>query len=932
MPQHPRTARALAVAATTVALALTAPTALAAPAPTLSADADPVPALVAGQDTATPQLVTGLDEPAPGDPVQAARAHLAAHPERYRIDTGELTELASTPGPDGRRTVRFEQRHGGIPVLGGQYLVHLTGQGAGQKVESAGGRYFTGLTAPTTPAVPAEALRRTAIDSLADPRQRTGATAEDLGAVVLPGGPGRLTEHYTVRPADGGAAREVYVDATAGTVALTHDARAPRPANGQGNSPVNGRASGQANSPANGPANSPANGPTFDRKAAQAPADGLQPAAGTAPDAHGRATALHVAKRPDGTYQLTDLTRPAAITTYDAAGRDAGDFDGTVPGDAVPASSPTPDFPAATGDDGATDAHVNAGIVYDFYRDRLGRDGLDGQGGPIVSVVNVSDHGGPFANAFWDGRKMVYGALPGRYPFSAALDVSGHEMTHAVIDHTANLVYFGQSGAMNEALADYFGNAIEVTARGVSMDDPTAPLLGESLCRTGTPQECADRRLDDHRTTVKDFLGTLDVDAGGVHLNSTIFGGALWDVRRALDPLTADRVVYHALADYLTPTDDFLAGRNAVLAAGRAQGLDARQLRAVAAAFDAHGIRAGWQQRLGTDARTLLTDIPNSMSSPVAANGHWVILTNGPDGNGLYTGTVDGRGKPVRLSPQDGRFHSWAATDGTTAVWEAQGGSGGPGKEVLTAPLSGAGPVRSLLRTTDNLDGLQVSGPDIAYALTDTAGRTHPYLIHDGAPAVELPLPAGHGLSGLTLRDGLLGWTETWQDGGQQVNAPTVYSVAAGKVTAQYTAHAPAGSGPSRTSSTLLAGGRLVWLDTPADPAGRSTIRSGAVDGSGIVDVLPASSPQAPRFATLTASDQAVSYQLTSAKPAGGWTNAAMPKLWQVPLAGGEPRRISCDRGGQYAVAADRGTRVVWLDATAGRADLVTRERPAGGC
>ncbi|MBD0691769.1 M4 family metallopeptidase [Streptomyces sp. CBMA123] len=927
----------MALAAATVALALTAPPALAAPAP--GPDTDPVPALVAGQDTATPQLVTGLDEPAPGDPVQAARAHLAAHPERYRIDTGELTELASTPGPDGRRTVRFEQRHGGIPVLGGQYLVHLAGQGVGQKVESAGGRYFTGLTAPTTPAVPAEVLRRTAIDSLTDPQQRTGATAEDLGAVVLPGGPGRLTEHYTVRPGAGGTAREVYVDATAGTVALAHDTRAPSPAAG----PAPGQAPAaqapktqapKAQAQTQTQTQAQAQAPEDRTPGTQAPADGLQPATGTAPDAHGRATAVHIAKRPDGGYQLTDLTRPGALTTYDAGGRDEGDFDGTVPADAAPASSPTPDFPAATGDDGATDAHVNAGIVDDFYRDRLGRNGLDGQGGPIVSVVNVSDHGKPFPNAFWDGRKMVYGSLgDAYYPFSAALDVSGHEMTHAVIDHTANLVYFGQSGAMNEAIADYFGNAIEVTARGLAMDDPTAPLLGESLCRTGTPQACAQRRLDDHRTTVDDYLGTLDVDQGGVHLNSTIFGGALWDVRRGIDPLTADRVVYHALADYLTPTDDFLAGRNAVLAAGRDQGLDTRQLRAIAAAFDAHGIRAGWQHRLGTDARTLLTDIPNSMSSPVAANGHWVILANGPDGNGLYTGTVDGRGKPVRLSPQDGRFHSWAATDGTTAVWEAQGGPQGPGREILTAPLSGAGPVRSLLRTTQSLDGLQVSGPDIAYVLDDPqAHRTRAYLVHDGAPAVELPLPEGHGLSGLTLRDGLLGWTETWQDGGQQVDAPTVYSVAAGKVTAQYTAHAPAGSGPSRPSSTLLAGGRLVWLDTPADPAGRSTIRSGAVDGSGIIDVLPADSPQAPRFATLTASDQAVSYQLTSQPPAGGWTNAALPKLWQVPLAGGEPQRISCDRGGQYAVAADRGTRVVWLDATAGRADLVTRERPAGGC
>jgi bacillolysin len=900
----------LAVAAATVALVLTAPPALAGPAaaqPAPAAVADPVPALVAGKDTATPQLVTGLGESAPGEPAQAARAHLAAHPGRYRIDTAELTELASTPGPGGRRTVRFEQRHGGIPVLGGQYLVHLAGQGAGQKVESAGGRYFTGLTAPTTPAVPAETLRRTALTALTDPQEQADATAEDLGAVILPGGPGRLAEHYTVRPKAGGTAREVYVDATAGTLALAYDARAPRAAAAPASDPATGAGAGA----------------------------GLQPATGTAPDAHGNTTTLNTAKRPDGTYQLTDLTRPAVITTYDAAGRDQGDFDRTIPADAAPVSSPTPDFPAATGDDGATDAHVNAGIVYDFYRDRLDRNGLDGQGGPIVSVVNVTDHGRPFPNAFWDGHQMVYGSGPGFYPFSAALDVAGHEMTHAVIQHTADLVGFGQSGAMNEGMADYFGNAIEVTARGIPMDDPTAPLLGESLCRTGTPQACAQRRLDDHRTTVDDYLGALgDVDSGGEHLNSTIFSGALWDIRRTIDPLTADRVVYHALADYLTPTDDFLAGRDAVLAAGLDQGLNGRQLHALAAAFDAHGIRPGWQHRLGMDSHTLLPGIPSGMATPVAANGHWVVLANGPDGTGLYTGTTDGHGEPVRLSPEDGRFHSWAATDGTTAVWEAQGGSQGPGQEVLTAPLSGQGPVRSLFKsTTQSASGLQVSGADIAFVVTDHAtGRTRAQLVHDGGAAVEIPLPEGHGLADLTLRDGLLGWTETWQEGGRRVSAPTVYSIAAGKVTAQYTAHAPAGSGPSTASSTRLAGGRLLWLDTPAQATARSTIRSGAVDGSGVVDLLSADSPNAPRYTTLTASDQAVTYQLTSERPAGGWTNAALPKLWQVPLAGGAPQRLSCDRGGQYSPAADQGTRVVWLDATPGRADLVVRERPAGHC
>ncbi|MFF7994699.1 M4 family metallopeptidase [Kitasatospora xanthocidica] len=910
MPRLPRTTGTFALgAAAVVTLALAVPPALALPAAgTPAPDPDPVPALVTGTDTAAPQLVTGLSEPAPGDPAPAALAHLAAHPDRYRIDTGELVELGTTQGPDGRRTVRFEQRHGGIPVLGGQYLVHLTGQDAGQKVQSAGGRYFTGLTAPTTPAVPAATLRQAALAELPDPRSRDSAAAEDLGAVILPGGGGRLTEHYTVRDPAAGTAREVYVDATTGTVALAHDARAPRPATA--------------------PATSPATGP----------ADGLQPATGTAPDAHGRTAAVHIAKRADGTYQFTDLTRPAPITTYDADGRDAGDFDRVpVPADAVPASSPTPDFPAATGEHGATDAHVNAGIVYDFYRDRLGREGLDGKGGAVVSVVNASDGGKPYPNAFWDGSKMVYGSGgPDYYPFSVALDVAGHEMTHGVVAHTAKLLYLGQSGAMDEAIADYFGNAIEATARGLSMDDPAAALLGESLCRTRAPQACAQRNLADRRTTTADYLGTrYSIDAGGVHLNSPIFAGALWDIRRTLDPLTADRVVYHALTDYLTPLDDFLAGRDAVLSAGRDLGLTKRQLRSVAAAFDAHGITPGWQKRLGTDSRTLLQNVSNGMATPAVARGHWLILGDGPAGTGLYTGTVDGHGTPVRLSPEDGRIHSWATTDGTNAVWAAMGGPRGAGQDVLTAPLSGAGPVRSVFRSTSTaqqLGNARISGTDIAFTVSEN-GRTRPYLSHDGGTPLALPLPEGHDVSELALKDGLLAWNETWRDGDSPlVTVPTLYSVAAGKVTARYAEHAPAGTGPSSAVSLTLAGGRLLWLDFPADHTRRATIRSAAPDGSGIADLLSGDSPNAPRSTVLTASDQAVTYQVDGDKPAGGWTNAALPKLWQVPLTGGTPQRLSCDRGGQYEAAADQGTRVIWLDATAGRTDLVVRDRPAGIC
>jgi len=46
-------------------------------------------------------------------------------------------------------------------------------------------------------------------------------------------------------------------------------------------------------------------------------------------------------------------------------------------------------------------------------------------------------------------------------PLAGALDVGGHEMSHGVIQNTANLEYRNQSGAINESFADIFGVMID---------------------------------------------------------------------------------------------------------------------------------------------------------------------------------------------------------------------------------------------------------------------------------------------------------------------------------------------------------------------------------------------------------------------------------------------------------------------------------------
>ncbi|MFF7459698.1 M4 family metallopeptidase [Kitasatospora sp. NPDC008115] len=914
-----------------LALTLTLPTvpALAAP-PGPAAEADPLPALVAGNGTAAPQLVTGLSDAAPGTPAEAALAHLAAHPDRYHVDTAQLRVLAVEHSADGRTTVRFQQYHGGLPVRGGQYLVHLLGEGADRRVEAVGGKYFTGLTAPTAPALPAEALRTAALDSLPSPQARSAATVDDLGPTVLPGGTGRLAQHFVVRFTDPSTgkptARETYVDATSGTVALAYATPAPSTAGADG--PAAARTA--ATTP-------PAN-----------PAPAGEPAVGTATDLRGRTVPVNIARMPDGSYRLVDLTRGSGLSTYDAAGQSYFQFQGNLPEGSVPVSSAGPDFPASAGAGGAVDAHRNAAAVYDFYRDRFGRDGIDGTGGPVTSVVNTSDAGEPWPGAMWSG-KMLYGNGDAEHlPFSADLDVTGHEMTHGVIHSTANLDTGGQPGAMNEGLADYMGAAVDATANGIPMTDPRAALIGGSLCHSGTPQECARRRLDGHRTTADHFVGAdPTLDAGGVHVNSMIFSGALWDIRRTLDPLTADRLVYRTITSYLTPLDDFVDGRHAVLAAARSLGLDRAALRTVAAAFDAHGIKAGWQDRIRTDSQTLLRGTAG-VDRPAVGGGRWVmnVSEDADDWGPLFTGSTTSSDTPVRLSPQDGRQHTNPATDGHTAAWrttehKVSGDDIQTVRTVMTRSLSG-GPARTVFTSTNGIGDVRVSGGDIAF-LADRPGSNVPgvWLSHDGAPAAELPLPEGHARDGLTLKNGRVGWIETWIDGDNSVQAPTIHSIATGQTT-QYpmtragTHGTPPGipGVPKRPKRFMgdphFVGDRLVWAEQA--PNGGIGIRSGAADGSGVTDLVPSDAPLAPLTKEITVSDQAVTFEREHDRPASSLSNADLSKLYQVPVTGGTPVRVSCNRGRQSLAAADTGTRVVWIDGTRGRVDLMVRDRPARSC
>ena len=244
-----------------------------------------------------------------------------------------------------------------------------------------------------------------------------------------------------------------------------------------------------------------------------------------------------------GTYVGSDRLRPPVIETYDMRGN-LTRLINVLNGFVGPAAS---DFASDTDNDwtdGANvDAHVYAGYTYDYYFKRFGRRGLDNANIRIRSFthpVNRDDatRVSPgvlfsyFVNAFYAGNGIVvYGeGLPPnlsiggqRWNYLAgSLDVVAHELTHGVTDYSSDLIYAGESGALNEAFSDVMANSVVFFYQQAgSGAGPADYIIGNDVVTPGgirsmqNPLAFGDP--DNYRVR---YTGTDD--NGGVHINSGI--------------------------------------------------------------------------------------------------------------------------------------------------------------------------------------------------------------------------------------------------------------------------------------------------------------------------------------------------------------------------------------------------------------------------
>ncbi len=270
-----------------------------------------------------------------------------------------------------------------------------------------------------------------------------------------------------------------------------------------------------------------------------------------------------------------------AIWTLDAGNTPAEDFNHVT--------SSTQNFSNSKG----VSAHYNAGFAFDYYKTTFNRNSINGKGGNIISVINVSaDNGLGFDNAYWNGQFMAYGnGLTTFKPLAGALDVAGHEMTHGVVENSAGLEYKGQSGAINESMADIFG----------CMMDRNDWLLGEDIMKPGFNSNNALRNLQDphnggtrlgdngYQPKKMSEYYTGSQDNYGVHINSGIPNHAFYLFATNIGKDKAEQVFYRALTLYLTKTSQFKDLRLAVVQAATDL-YGTTEAQAAATAFDAVGI------------------------------------------------------------------------------------------------------------------------------------------------------------------------------------------------------------------------------------------------------------------------------------------------------------------------------------------------------
>jgi Zn-dependent metalloprotease len=236
----------------------------------------------------------------------------------------------------------------------------------------------------------------------------------------------------------------------------------------------------------------------------------------------------------------------------------------------------------------ANQVYDNLGQVFQYYADTFDRDSYDDKGAELIASINFCDDPGvPTRNAYWDGSQMKFGD-----GYAASLDVTAHELTHAVTNLTADLDYQCQSGALNEAMSDIFASNVDDDDWEIGEDLPGGALRDMAHPENGDPPQPA--HVDDFVEMPND--GSPFNDNGGVHYNSGIPNHAYYLMVQSIGRDAAEQIVYRALTEKLDHDSGFEDFRAASLDVARELwGVDSPEYKGTNESFAAVGLDGAWE-------------------------------------------------------------------------------------------------------------------------------------------------------------------------------------------------------------------------------------------------------------------------------------------------------------------------------------------------
>lgn len=404
----------------------------------------------------------------------------------------------------------------------------------------------------------------------------------------------------------------------------------------------------------------------------------------------------------------------------------------------------------------ATGVDVQYGMAktYDYYLNVHGRKGIDGAGGPTPAIASngtpifkaITEYGYPFdgTNAFWDSDAIVFGqAKPGVLP-RVSLDVVGHEWTHGVIEKTSGLTYRGESGSLDESLADIFGAMVERSVRGES---PATWMHGEDYFTPGVPGD-ADRYFatphaavgygsalggqPDHyseRSTGLDVHSNSGIGNKAFHLLAKGGTHHLGGTMTGVGADVAAKIFYKAMTAYMTESTDFEGARAATLQSAKALGYGA--------------------------ASSTYKAVDKAWCMVGVGPGKLAFTVVGSTGGSVFVSNADGSGKRQLTKGRSGLRPSWSP-DGHQVVYDSEGGlrvinwDGSADHSLTSAP----GMFPSWSKTTP--------GKIAFMKVFFTGTESPPY-------GIAVINPDGTALTSLTNTTYITDWGSTWSPDGTRI-------------------------------------------------------------------------------------------------------------------------------------------------------------------